>query len=37
MMAKAYSEEIVNTTTQDGLVLDGVVIRPTAGVSGRSP
>jgi pimeloyl-ACP methyl ester carboxylesterase len=33
MMAKAYSEEIVNTTTQDGLVLDGVVIRPTAGVS----
>ena len=29
-MTKAYSEEIVDTTTQDGLVLEGVVIRPTA-------
>jgi pimeloyl-ACP methyl ester carboxylesterase len=29
-MAKAYSEEIVYTDTEDGLVLEGVVIRPTA-------
>lgn len=28
-MAKAYSEEIVYTDTEDGLVLEGVVIRPT--------
>jgi pimeloyl-ACP methyl ester carboxylesterase len=34
-MTKAYSEEIVETTTQDGLVLEGVVIRPTA-AAGRS-
>ena len=32
-MAKAYSEEIVYTTTQDGFVLEGVVIRPTAASS----
>lgn len=28
-MAKAYSEEIVYTDTEDGLILEGVVIRPT--------
>lgn len=28
-MAKVYSEEIVYTDTEDGLVLEGVVIRPT--------
>jgi len=32
-MAKAYSEEIVYTDTPDGLVLEGVVIRPTAASS----
>jgi pimeloyl-ACP methyl ester carboxylesterase len=29
-MAKAYSEEIVYTDTEDGLVLEGAVIRPTS-------
>jgi pimeloyl-ACP methyl ester carboxylesterase len=29
-MAKAYSEEIVYVDTEDGLVLEGVVVRPTA-------
>jgi pimeloyl-ACP methyl ester carboxylesterase len=29
-MAKAYSEELVYTDTEDGLNLEGVVIRPTA-------
>ena len=28
-MTKAYSEEIVYTDTEDGLILEGVVIRPT--------
>ena len=35
-MAKAYSEEIVYTDTEDGLVLEGVVIRPTTAAPGRS-
>jgi pimeloyl-ACP methyl ester carboxylesterase len=32
-MAKAYTEELVYTDTDDGLILEGVVIRPTAASS----
>lgn len=35
-MAKAYLEELVSTVTEDGLVLDGAVIRP-AGEADKPP